>query len=85
MAKFNTMKQTIKTMITIFCFLFPLFGQDGENYKAFNRLLKQTDIESFYTVNELRALFENPLLEESGEILERFKRKPEKNKTYEEY
>ena len=85
MTKFNTMKQTIKTMIIVFCFLFSLFGQGGENYKAFNRLLKQTDIESFYTVNELRALFENPLLEESGEILERFKRKPEKNKTYEEY
>ena len=79
MAKFNTMKQTIKTMIIIFCFFFPLLAQGGENYKAFNRLIKQTDIESFYTVNELRMLFEDPLLQESEEVLERFKRKPEKN------
>ena len=85
MAKFNTMKQTIKTMIIIFCFFFPLLAQGGENYKAFNRLIKQTDIESFYTVNELRMLFEDPLLQESEEVLERFKRKPEKNKTYKEY
>ena len=85
MAKFNTMKQTIKTMIIIFCFFFPLFAQGGENYKAFNRLIKQTDIESFYTINELRMLFEDPLLQESEEVLERFKRKPEKNKTYKEY
>ncbi len=81
MAKFNTMKQTIKTMMIVFYFFVPLFGQGGENYKAFNRLLRQTDIESFYTVNELRVLFEDPLLQESEEVLERFKRKPEKNKT----
>ena len=85
MTKFNTMKRTIKTMIIVFCFFVPLLGQGGENYKAFNRLLRQTDIESFYTINELRALFEDPLLVESEEVLDRFKRKPEKNKTYKEY
>ena len=85
MTKFNTMKRTIKTMIIVFCFFVPLLGQGGENYKAFNRLLRQTDIESFYTINELRALFEDPLLLESEEVLDRFKRKPEKNKTYKEY
>ena len=52
------MKETIKTMIVFFSFLVPLFGQGGENYRAFNRLIRQTDIENFYTVNELRALFE---------------------------
>jgi len=85
MTKFNTMKRTIKTMIIVFCFFVPLLGQGGENYKAFNRLLRQTDIENFYTVNELRSLFEDPLLVESQEVLDRFKRKPEKNKTYKEY
>ena len=55
------MKETIKTMIVFFSFLVPLFGQGGENYRAFNRLIRQTDIENFYTVNELRALFEDPL------------------------
>ena len=85
MTKFNTMKRTIKTMIIVFCVFMPLFGQGGENYKAFNRLLRQTDIENFYTVNELRSLFEDPLLVESQEVLDRFKRKPEKNKTYKEY
>ena len=85
MTKFNTMKRTIKTMIIVFCFFVPLLGQGGENYKAFNRLLRQTDIESFYTINELRVLFEDPLLVESEEVLDRFKRKPEKNKTYKEY
>ena len=80
MAKFNTMKQTIKTMIIIFCFFFLFLHKEGENYKAFNRLIKQTDIESFYTINELRMLFEDPLLQESEEVLERFKRKPEKKK-----
>ncbi len=79
------MKETIKTMIIVFSFLVPLFGQGGENYKAFNRLIRQTDIENFYTINELRALFEDPLLQESKIILDRFKRKPEKNKTYQEY
>ena len=85
MTKFNTMKRTIKTMIIVFCVFMPLLGQGGENYKAFNRLLRQTDIENFYTVNELRSLFEDPLLVESQEVLDRFKRKPEKNKTYKEY
>ena len=79
------MKETIKTMIVFFSFLVPLFGQGGENYRAFNRLIRQTDIENFYTVNELRALFEDPMLQESKIILDRFKRKPEKNKTYQEY
>ena len=72
-------------MIVFFSFLVPLFGQGGENYRAFNRLIRQTDIENFYTVNELRALFEDPMLQESKIILDRFKRKPEKNKTYQEY
>ena len=85
MTKFNTMKRTIKTMIIVFCVFMPLLGQGGENYKAFNRLLRQTDIENFYTVNELRSLFEDPLLIESQEVLDRFKRRPEKNKTYKEY
>jgi len=85
MTKFNTVKQTIKTMIVIFCVFVPLFAQGGENYKAFNRLIRQTDIESFYTINELRSLFEDPLLKESQEILARFKKRPEKNKTYAEY
>ena len=85
MTKFNTMRQAIKTMIAVFCIFMPLFGQGGENYKAFNRLIRQTDIENFYTINELRSLFEDPLLKESEEILVRFKRKPEKNKTYQEY
>ncbi len=85
MTKFNTMKQTIKTMMIVFYFFVPLFGQGGENYKAFNRLLRQTDIENFYNINELRTLFEDPLLQVSQEVLSRFKTKPEKNKTYKEY
>ncbi len=85
MTKFNMMKDTMKTMIIVFCILAPLFSQGGENYKVFNRLIRQTDIEDFYTINELRTLFESPLLEESQEVLERFKRKPEKTKSYKEY
>jgi len=85
MTKFNTMKLTIKTMIIVFCVFVPLFGQGGDNYKAFNRLIRQTDIENFYTINELRSLFEDPLLKKSETVLSRFKKKPETNKTYKEY
>ena len=63
-----------------------MFAQEtGKNYAVFNSLIRHTDIENFYTINELRRVFENPEVQELEEVLSRFKRKPEKTKNYKEY
>ena len=80
------MKLTIKTTAYILFSSTFLFAQEtGKNYAVFNDLIRHTEIESFYTINELRHIFENPEVQEIEEILSRFKRKPEKTKSYKEY
>jgi membrane-bound lytic murein transglycosylase B len=80
------MKLTIKTTVCIFFSSIFLFAQEtGKNYAVFNSLIRHTDIESFYTINELRRIFENPEVQELEEVLSRFKKKPEKTKSYKEY
>ena len=80
------MKLTIKTTAYILFSSTFLFAQEtGKNYAVFNDLIRHTEIESFYTINELRRGFENPEVQEIEEVLSRFKRKPEKTKSYKEY
>ena len=80
------MKLTIKTTAYILFSSTFLFAQEtGKNYAVFNDLIRHTEIESFYTVNELRRVFENPEVQEIEDVLSRFKRKPEKTKSYKEY
>ena len=80
------MKLTIKiTLYIYFCFSVAVGQAPGENYKVFNRLLNETRIEDYYSVNEIRTIFENPRLKEEPAILKRFSKKPEKIKTYKQY
>jgi membrane-bound lytic murein transglycosylase B len=80
------MKLTIKTTAYVLFSSIFLFAQEtGKNYAVFNSLIRHTDIENFYTINELRRVFENPEVQELEEVLSRFKRKPEKTKNYKEY
>ena len=80
------MKLTIKTTLYVLFSSAFLFSQEtGKNYAVFNSLIRHTDIEDFYTINELRRVFENPEVQELEEVLSRFKQKPEKTKSYKEY
>ena len=80
------MKLTIKTTLYVLFSSAFLFSQEtGRNYAVFNSLIRHTDIEDFYTINELRRVFENPEVQELEEVLSRFKQKPEKTKSYKEY
>ena len=84
--KLNTMKLTIKTTLSLyFCFSFLIAQTGGDNYKVFNKLLNETDIEEHYSVSEIRKIFENPRLKQEPGVLERFNKKPEKIKTYKQY
>jgi DNA gyrase/topoisomerase IV subunit A len=75
------MKLTIKTTAYVLFSSIFLFAQEtGKNYAVFNSLIRHTDIENFYTINELRRVFENPEVQELEEVLSRFKRKPEKTR-----
>jgi membrane-bound lytic murein transglycosylase B len=79
-------KLTIKiTLYIYFCFSIAVGQAPGENYKVFNRLLNETRIEDYYSVNEIRTIFENPRLKEEPAVLKRFSKKPEKIKTYKQY
>ncbi len=80
------MKLNIKTTLYLyFCFSALFAQEEGNNYKVFNKLIKETKIEEIYTINEIRTIFENPALKEEPGVLERFNKKPEKIKNYEEY
>ena len=80
------MKLTIKTTLYVFFSSVFLFSQEtGKNYIVFNNLIRHTDIEDFYTINELRRVFESPELQETEEVLFRFRQRPEKTKSYKEY
>ena len=80
------MKLNIKTTLYLYFCFSVLFGQEkGTNYKVFNKLINETKIEEHYSINEIRTIFENPALKEEPEVLQRFKKKPEKIKTYKQY
>ena len=80
------MKLTIKTTLYVFFSSVFLFSQEtGKNYVVFNNLIRHTDIENFYTINELRRVFEGPEVQELEGVLFRFKQRPEKTKSYKEY
>ena len=80
------MKLTIKTTLYIyFCFSLVVGQVPGENYKVFNKLISETKIQDYYSINEIREIFESPLLIQEPMVLERFNKKPEKIKTYKQY
>jgi membrane-bound lytic murein transglycosylase B len=80
------MKLTIKTTLYIYFCFSTLVGQTtGDNYKVFNRLINETKIKDHYSINEIRTIFENPNLKQEPQVLERFRKKPEKVKTYKQY
>ena len=73
------MKLTIKTTLYIYFCFSTLVGQTtGDNYKVFNRLINETKIKDHYSINEIRTIFENPNLKQEPQVLERFRKKPEK-------
>ncbi len=77
------MKLNIKTTLYLYFCFSVLFGQEkGTNYRVFNKLINETKIEEYYSVNEVRTIFESPALKEEPEVLQRFLKKPEKIKTY---